>query len=235
MTSPTTHPQLKKPPVTEAVFEVRYPTPPNYSMVPGRLFDALNELYSEFEDLPAAQLPVEVAPPQVPRHRLATATGDRLSLLGAGSLSLNHVTYRGYPEFRRDAETILGALARLKFVGATTRLGMRYINRIPLDRPLEDLVALKVGAPTLIAAGAVSTRFQWKTSARPVGMLQTTVLSPHSQPESEDAVLLDLDFFLEEEGPFEVDRILDWHGKAHERLYDSFVALLNSTYFSEIQ
>lgn len=235
MTPSTTHPQLKKAPVTEAVFEVRYPPPRNFSMVPGRLFDALSGLYSEFEDLPAAQLPVEVAPSNVPRHRLASPAGNRLSLLGAGSLSLNHVEYRGYPDFRRDAETVLEALANLGFARSTTRLGMRYINRIPLDRPPQELVALQVDAPALIAGGAISTRFQWRTNASPLGVLQTTVLFPHALPDSPDAVLVDLDFFLEEEGDFGVERIMEWHNEAHERLYDSFIALLQPEYLAEIR
>jgi uncharacterized protein (TIGR04255 family) len=230
------NPRLARPLVAESVFELRFPSQRPYAIVPGLLFELLGQDFSEVEELPAAQIPLGMAPAMA-RHRLKATGGGRLIQVGDGLLSANHTTYVSYDDFRSDIERMLNAAFDLDLVGALTRLGLRYINRAPLDRSWHEMITYVVEAPERIESSARGRRFQWRSLVSDdIGTLQTVIAWPVQEKGSTAAAMvLDFDCFLEGNFKRSTDQILAWTDGAHDHIYKVFRDSLSEPYLSSLE
>src|SRR3989304_4360283 len=111
--------ERKNKPLVEAIFEVRWklqgapPGPvidPHYKLLLGRLFDRFLKDYPEHEQLPAANIPDEIAG-YIIQHRFRVAANKwPLVQVGPGVFSVNSTSDYIWPDFRLRVETALEKL-----------------------------------------------------------------------------------------------------------------------------
>lgn len=150
------HVVLSKPPILEAIFEMRWdlaPVPnsqvrrdPAYPLMYGRLYDRFKKEYGIVEDLPAVQAHPD-ASPYVVRHRMRK-TADKWPLIqvGPGVITVNEGKDYSYEKFRDEIVRIFEAFIDFYPVSiyplTIVKTEMRFINGIEVsedDQPLEFL------------------------------------------------------------------------------------------------
>lgn len=231
---PTAHPRLRKPPLIEAVFEIRYSTETAYGLIPGRMFDELRNLFPDVEELPTAVLPLDIPFPILVRHRFKSPDGSKLFQTGHGVVSVNHLAYSDYNDLREDVTRVVDVLIKLGLAKEMRRLGLRYINQMALDRAWSSITTLTERVPEAIGRRIRDRRFQYSLEYEPdrMNMALGTV-----KRDGQDKLQLDLDFFREHSDlpQLQTEAILEWLDVAHGQVYDVFTSLLTEEYFREIK
>ncbi|MFZ0011289.1 MAG: TIGR04255 family protein [Halobacteriota archaeon] len=143
---------LSNRPLVEAIFELRWelpPTPtglrsdPNYGIIIGKLYSALEKKYDYYEQLPAANVPNEMAE-YVIQHRFRIDK-DKWPLIqiGPGIITVNDTQNYDWPDFE---DRVLEAFKCLRAVYQTrdvsldvTNLSLRYIDSVNFDFERKDL------------------------------------------------------------------------------------------------
>lgn len=138
--------ELKNKPLIEAIFELRWAlsseqppglqTDPNYSILPGLLWDKIRSDYPERELLPTAQIPEPLAAYQV-QHRFRVGPEKwPIAQLGPGILSVNQTEGYVWPEFGQQATKVVEALCD-SYPGSdalqASELSLRYIDAHEFD------------------------------------------------------------------------------------------------------
>jgi uncharacterized protein (TIGR04255 family) len=140
-------PTLKKPPLLEAIFELRWELQgdpqsgrmrdPAYPMMYGRLYERLKEEFPLIEDLPSVQAHPEAAP-YVVRHRMRK---DRSSYplvqVGPGILTVNDAKGYGWANFKPLISRLIDAIFDLYPKEGTpinfVKAELRYVNGVQPD------------------------------------------------------------------------------------------------------
>jgi len=230
----TAHPRLRKPPLIEAVFELRFSTETAYGLIPGRMFDELREVFPQVEELPTATLPLDVPFPALVRHRFRSGDGSKLLQTGHEVVSVNHLAYSQYNDLRGDAERVIEVLIKLALVKKVRRVGLRYINRLTLDRPWSSVTTLTDKVPEAISSRIRNRRFHYNLEYQPDRM---NMALANVTGDGAEKLQVDLDFFREEADvpQMQTHAILEWLDIAHERVYEAFMSLLTVEYLREIE
>lgn len=156
-TSKTKSVVLTKPPILEAIFEMRWnlaPVPnnnqvrrdPAYPLLYGRLYDRFKKDYALVEDLPSVQAHPDASPYMV-RHRMRKAA-DKWPLVqvGPGVITINEGKDYSWDKFRDEIVRIFEAF--IDFYPASTfplnivKTELRFINGIEINEkesPLQFL------------------------------------------------------------------------------------------------
>lgn len=136
-------PQYKRPPITEAVVEVRVADP-----IPMATLERVRDKLFEFYPLPAQSLVsanIEIGPDaphviqQVQGYRLTAADGAGLVTIGQQFISTSRLPpYDGWESFIAAARNNWKIWKRLVEWRKIVRIGVRYVDRI--DVPADGLV-----------------------------------------------------------------------------------------------
>jgi len=230
----TAHPRLQKPPLIEAVFELRFSTDVAYGLIPGRMFDELREVFPQVEELPTATLPLDVPFPALVRHRFRSGDGSKLLQTGHGVLSVNHLAYSQYNDLRADVARVIEAVIKLALAKEVRRVGLRYINQMTLDRPWASITTLTDKVPEAVGARIRDRRFHYTLEYQPDRM---NMALANVTGDGRDKLQVDLDFFRGEVDlpQMQNQAILEWLDVAHERVYEAFTSLLTEEYLREIE
>ncbi len=137
--------ELENKPLVEAILEIRWRLPgtqsasqidPHYKLLLGRLFDRLLEDYPEHEQLPAANVPDELAR-YVVQHRFRVAINSwPLIQLGPGIFTVNSTADYKWSDFH---PRVLSAIDKLYDAHPKagelkiTNLILRYIDAVDFD------------------------------------------------------------------------------------------------------
>ena len=229
-----THPPLRKPPLIEAVFELRFLTDTAYGLIPGRIFDELHEAFPQVEELPTATLPLDVPFPALVRHRFKSDDGGKLLQTGHGVLSVNHLAYSQYSDLRADVERVIDVVIGLALVKQVRRVGLRYINLLTLDKPWSSVTTLTDKVPEAVSSRIRNRRFHYDLQYQPDRM---NMALANVTTDGAERLQVDLDFFREETDvpQMQTHAILQWLDVAHERVYEAFMSLLTEEYLREIE
>jgi len=133
--------RLKKEPLLEAVWEVRFSgTKPSVAdLLPGMLFKALTGRYGNIVRLPAADIPPPVVEHDpnlryVPKIRLEN--GNQAIQIGEHVVSLNcRRPYSGWDKFSTDIRDLAKVIQDTGLIGTLERFSLKYIDLIELDEP----------------------------------------------------------------------------------------------------
>jgi uncharacterized protein (TIGR04255 family) len=144
--------KLAKPPLVEAIFELRWDNPPAdplrpetaaYRLLPGRLYDRVKEKYPVAESLPTAALPDEMVNQSV-QYRFRTAPEQwPLIQVGPGVLTLNETEGYDWPDFSNRCHELIGHLLEVKSGPSDLRpndVRLRYLDAIEFDFATEDIL-----------------------------------------------------------------------------------------------
>ena len=230
----TPHPRLQKPPLIEAVFELRFSIDTPYGLIPGRMFDELRDDFPDAEELQNANLPLNIPFPAVVRHRFRSGDGGKLFQTGNGVLSVNHVVYSQYNDLRGDVERVIEVVIKLALVKEVRRVGLRYINQMTLDRPWSAITTLTDNVPEAVGSKIRDRRLHYSLEYQPDRMNMNLA---NVTGDDGEKLQVDLDFFRQEVDlpQMQTQAILQWLDIAHERLYEAFMSLLTEEYLREIK
>lgn len=228
------HPQMRTPLITEAIMELRFKTQLSYGLVPGRLYEALKTTFPKTEDLPLAQFPVDTTPPFLVRHRLLSPDGSRLCQMGVGVVSVNHITYTSYRDFKDDCDKVLSAITDIGLMSQTNRMGLRYINTAVIDRKWTEMIQVSFKIPDIIGGTVRAQEHRWMSAFTDSGILSTTIAWPIDK-DGKSGLAIDLDNYQEGDQPFLTEKVLHWLDAAHENIYTVFTNILTPGYYRELR
>ncbi len=198
------------------------------------MYEGLKSRFPKTVELPGALLPQEIGTEYLVRHRFLTESENRMFQIGVGILSINHTGYAGFSEFISDCQLVVKVAKSIGLLSRVDRMGLRYINKGLLDRPLEQIIQLKVTAPTIIENSAKAHLCQWIGEFSGVGMLSSTIAWPVIE-EDIFSFVLDFDHFYEPKASLKPSQLIDWLHKAHENIYQVFKSSLCEDYFAYLR
>jgi uncharacterized protein (TIGR04255 family) len=211
------HPKFARPTVAEALCEIHFALGVDAVWDPawfGQVHDVLRPGYPTMEPRQFMEwaatvsldgITQQLAPPQL---RMVYRHGERPHLvqLSPGILTVNEIEpYPGWETCSRDVESAWELVAGIVQPRAVNRLGLRYINRIPRQRP-DDRVGEWLAQSDYFPARLLTspTRFlsRFESSPEPGLRLIVTVgdaLAPGTETIEADGrdVILDIDAILE--------------------------------------
>lgn len=120
-------------PIVEAVMDVRFVSSEPWQVMPGLLYTAVRERYTDKKELPVAQIPEEIREQDTSLRfqALVRFQAEKMMLqLGPRVLSVIFTggEYPGWNAFRGEMEWLLPRLKGLRFIQEVGRLGLRYID-----------------------------------------------------------------------------------------------------------
>jgi uncharacterized protein (TIGR04255 family) len=164
MTLPT---RLKKAPLLEAVFEVRFQPIKESAgdLLPGILYEKLGKYYGDVRPLPLASVPREFRNRDAnlhyrPAHQLLGAerqlqVGDRVALVSQDR------SYKSWSVFRAYAQELVRELQLTNLIEKIVRYSLKYVNLIPA--PLGQQLSLLNAKFELAGEGASEKGFFFRT------------------------------------------------------------------------
>jgi uncharacterized protein (TIGR04255 family) len=227
---------LPNAPLATAIFQLRFAG--ETAVETGRV---------EFQEATRDRLPKLYVPKSVPGQPLALQGYVFRSNDEAESveLAINAFTYytTQYDRFAGFKERVLSYFAvfsRLVRIHRLTRVGLRYVNRIPILRaspgegiPLSDYLNVGLKLPECMG-GANLTELNIAFTLRMEGGKLRTLIQ-HEQvlnPPGSEVLVLDFDFAQEDQ--LDVDRLEEYLDRAHAQTKQIFVNLISPRYWSII-
>lgn len=240
--------KLKNPPIVEALCEFRFdPSLPWDWTIPGRLFDKIGEEFSERSQVQGLGVQIQVGPGTPPatyvragpeRVQLKRPDGSAMVQVGPNLLAVNHL--RPYPDWATFRGLILRVFkdyCDVTQAASLNRIGLRYINQIPLAKLVEirDLITLKppLKGPLDSPLGGFYQRYELAQDM-PVGTLihQTGI----QEAEGRRFIVVDLDFGSQEVANLRDSKSVEtWLDSAHERVEEAFIASLNPELYEKMK
>jgi uncharacterized protein (TIGR04255 family) len=241
--------KLLSPPLIEALCEFRFtPASPWDWTLPGRLYDQIGDEFRERSQVEGVGVQIQLGPGKPPasqiikgqdRVQMKRPDGSAMVQIGPRLLAVNCL--RLYPNWESFRTTILSVFQEyVKLCGECLlqRIGLRYINQIPAPGDKCELGDFISVAPPL--HGSLDRqllgfyqRYEILHDS-PKGLLihQTGI----QKKDQSNVLMLDLDFGSEElEGVCDHLVVGNWLDKAHERIYESFVASLNTALYERFR
>ena len=141
-------PVLRNSPLSTVVCELRFDAlAPDQSAIL-RLSRVLEGIglteYSTEEGIQLAMRPGEMRQMPIKRHRFAAADGSRALALDSNTFAFETAAYAGVDAFLEAWEPVAYGVGETLELQARTRLGLRYINEVPLSGEDPDVVGAAV-------------------------------------------------------------------------------------------
>lgn len=223
--------KLKSPPLIEALCEFRFSATEDWDWtVPGRLYDELKDEFPERGQVQAVELRLDtkqVSQGVVERVQMKRKDGSAMVQVGPHLLIVNHLLpYSDWNEFLTLIIRVLEKYTNLATHAPFERIGLRYINQIPIQNEeqyeIGKHVTLVPPVPKAIERPLASfyQRYELKHDD-PEGVLihQTGIAK---NPSGQSNVMLDLDFGASKVSHLDISSIGDWLTKAHRQIEIAF-------------
>lgn len=136
-------PILRNAPLNTVVCEVRFDAPPlEHILELGKRLEplGLTEYLAE-EGLQVAMRPGQIEQRTVRRHRFADEAGSSALTLDVQAFAYETAVYRGVDAFLATWQPLAMAVGEALRLDARTRIGLRYVNEVPLDGADKEAVA----------------------------------------------------------------------------------------------
>lgn len=231
--------QLSKPPLIEAMFEVRATCQTSATLIPGAIFGRLKDRFPMQE----GNTGLVIASPESAQfafmHRFLTNDRKKLIQCAPELFTINVLgDYGTFPEFAKLIEEALAAFYAEAVPTKLKRLGIRYINFLP-----EDAIAAAGGRPLQIntafptdvlpAEDGLALRGVFKFP-KENGVLALAAANPHQFPDGRKGCLLDFDFFVENPTFLAAEDCLPWALRAHDVIYQAFRSSLTPAMYKQL-
>jgi uncharacterized protein (TIGR04255 family) len=158
----------------------------------------------------------------------------------SGALVANHLRpYEQWPTFRELIERARAGFASALGDHAIERLGLRYINELPLDpsRRIRDVLVARPQLPEPLAGSVVNI---YQRADIPMHDIEGIFIHQAGlgAPRGDGPRALFLDLDLGSTKPFQIsdsEAILAWLDRAHDRISEAFAASVTKEYFAELK
>jgi len=227
--------RLKNPPLVEVICQVRFPAILSIAKEqPSEFQEFIRERFPELglqqgvvvripglgsEGQPATEMQPKI-------YRFQTSNRESTISLAVDFFALSTNRYTHWRDFAKDLQLAHEAMQRVYRPAYSTRIGLRYVNRLTLSNTgcKTEAEMLDLLRPDLIV------QLRGMAWSDPVSMLSQLVLvdgtakltirTGYGQEQPEPFFLLDFDYF--EEGRLELDNLVERCGHYHEVIYDAF-------------
>lgn len=235
---------LSKPPVVDAIVELRFDSQMPSQVVAGILFDKLTQHgYGSFEELDIAQLPTDIKEND-PNLRFAAHYRFKSEhyfvsissrVIAIVCKCVGESSYQGWDNYIAEINKILQEFDSLGIVSDFSRVGVRFVNlftnpdilsriNISISAPNSDLMTDERMMGFVYKNEDMSTRINFATKAK---------LS-FAEGESMEGAVLDVDSYIEKESiTFEQASSLIEDG--HRLTEDAFVSILKEDFMEEFK
>lgn len=243
---------LKKKPLAEAIFELRWDLQeatagtkidPHYKLLIGRLYDRVGDQYPFHERLPAASIPDDMAG-YIVQHRFRKGQAEwPLVQIGPGIITVNDTEGYVWEDFEERIVEAVNALFEVypesKDALKVNRVVLRYIDAVAFDYEsddifvfLEEQMKTKIGLCEKLFEGtrvekvpsSLDLRFSFG-SVEPKGAIYLRF--GRGRARESDALLWEtMVQSTLEDAPQVADEITDWIRKAHNLTDDWFFKLI---------
>lgn len=239
---------LKNPPLIEVICEFRFDQNQSWHWtIPTRLYERIGQEFSEdvepkiskLEIISPERLPPDLANAGLQKVQLRRPDKSAMVQIGPHLLVINHL--RPYPSWKNFKELILKVHrehASVWEAGKIARIGIRYINRIPLQEERNKISDYLSLAPPLSGAldrpvASFYQRYELNYDT-PRGLLihQTGTIEANQNK----MFMLDLDFVTTELTDVRsLQDIAVYLDQAHNLIEDSFIASLNPLLYQNLK
>jgi uncharacterized protein (TIGR04255 family) len=146
----TPHPTYPNPTITEAICEIHFDLPkhrPWKASYPGRFFREIQDDYPEMEVGQQTAFQIEIGPmgasqrlvPIPPRTRYTHKNEQKLLQLTENIFTVNFLEpYPGWETVRQTLIEVWPKIIKVLRPTVIKRIGLRYINQIPLESPQQE-------------------------------------------------------------------------------------------------
>ncbi|MBI4083108.1 MAG: TIGR04255 family protein [Candidatus Lambdaproteobacteria bacterium] len=238
--------RIRNPPLLEAICEFRFDSPGWDWTIPGRLFDRIQDQFPIRSQVNAPTFELKMAPTASASakavgapERIQLKTGDESAMVQVGRdlLAVNQLKpYPGWDAFSTMIMNVYSEYVGLLPKYDIRRIGLRYINRLPVSERFKigDYLVIDPPLPESLNRPLNSFFQRYELNFdNPRGILihQTGTQTI----ENSKFAMLDLDFVSTPQQDFgEPEAIAPWIGGAHDRIFDAFVASLNPKLFAKL-
>lgn len=242
--------KLKTPPLIEALCEFRFAANSPWDWtIPGQMFEKIKSEFSERSQVQSVGVQLQASPRVPPlatiqtgpeRVQLKRADGSAMVQIGPNLLAVNNL--RPYPTWDVFRSLILGTFKTYReIVGPfeLQRIGLRYINLIPLPNPRPELRDFITVAPPLTGhldrtLKNIYQRYEIE-QVNPEGVLihQTGI---QTDGDEQSGLVLDIDFgSTKVQDLTSLESVQQWLEAAHDRVYEAFVSSLNTDLYEDFK
>lgn len=228
----------RNPPIIEVVCEFQFSADSPWDLtIPGLVYERIKGAFprKSQEVVLAVQLPLGISPPLEPtpqiqpegRMRFTRSDERAFVQLGKHLLAINHL--QPYPSWEQFLPLIEQSLTAYQTVATPTgihRIGLRYINRVPIterDFQPSDYFGLypqiSQTLPQTYGGFLIQVLFSYEQER---DVLKIELASGSDETRQAMAVFLDLDYFLVVPGAVAPDEALDWVIHAHDAIEHAF-------------
>jgi len=206
-------------PLIETVCELRFRPEPSLECNWDRIYELFRKGFPEIGPVVLGQWPL---------RRFTREDGLEGVFAAADRIAYFTMKYPGFEGFKAAGLKHLKAFAASQQVSGRVRVGLRYVNRIPIAKtgetlPLDDFLKIKIERPGPLGEPIQVLDLAFVVGASP-GRLTTRIAS-QAQP---DAILLDFDYSEEQE--FEVGALSRFLDRGHKQTKAVFESLLTDGY-----
>jgi uncharacterized protein (TIGR04255 family) len=241
------HPTFPNPTIEEAVCEIRFAhcdTKPWNPSIVGQFFLKVNNDFPNMEPLQTMGVELQVGPrgfghkivPTAMKTRFRNGDGSKLISLGDGVVGANILRpYSGWDSMKSHVRYTWNTARELIEPKAIARVGLRYINAIPL-RDIEESVSVWLTDNDFLPKSVVQScrgilfrsDFQFDPKNRMI--VQLADASPDERFQK-GSIVFDLDRIVEAEDlDTSVSHILDLAEKLHDDVWSAFSSSLSGQY-----
>jgi uncharacterized protein (TIGR04255 family) len=220
--------KLKKPPLVEAVFELRLQPGGDYGLLLARLNEKLKNKYPKGEAT-TPQLPIGLAS-NIYRHRFYSVSKKELYQVGENILSINSLKYISFNNFLADIKKVIKVYREVSKISKIQRMGLRYVNKIEekdVDRVLSS--QLIIAKDVKYKKKGILNRILFYVPN--IGEMGVIIEQNHEG----NTILLDLDCYKSDETPFTLEKVTKWIEDAHSEIYKTFESFISKEYFRKLQ
>lgn len=226
---------LARPPLTEVICQVRYPSILRITTEdPADFQERIRHRYPEFQkkhtyqfQLPVPGNPASPSAELQPISFLFTNPNEQVQVaLSPSFYAVSSMTYGGWQNFLKDINLVHESVTEIYEPAYSTRIGLRYINRLTTTntgvKSPEELLKLIRDELTTTLRGPV-----WENTAEMVGVInfenhpaQLNLRYGYEVDDSTPTFLIDIDYF--EEGHVNFTEVLLRYDHFHESIYRAF-------------
>ncbi len=195
-----------RPPIVEALCEIRFRGSQWDEAVPGQFYDAVRETFPNKQQVPVLQTAVrfeaagEISTsirPTLPRMRFTSASGETLVQVATDLLVVNRLPpYPSFEAWSPIVEQMIGHYRRIALPEAATQIAVRYINKIGFAEPaicLEEYFTVYPEVPEELDRKHGTFMLRAELVAREPGVqVMLTFGSAPPDPPDQGAQLLDI-------------------------------------------
>ena len=221
------HKPWRNAPLQEAVFEIRFPSIGDYALFAGGMAMSQKQDFPTTQKLQVVDIPEIIELAGLVKHRFMSQDQSLIFQTGSDVISINSLSYKGFPTFLENIERILFAAENFVELSNLTKLGLRYINRFTGIENPATVLNINLPFSNMDVSKTQILQIQEVNKVDEEGTLMSLNIQFIATPKD---LILDLDVSLNlPQESWNVAAISSWADKAHDIIWDKFQTLISES------